>query len=841
MASRLAAPPLALLLLCSAAPVRAQSVPRLDLDPSFARLIARDMTLASGDSSPAVTSADAPPAAPSIVARGQVDLEAPLLLNGRLLGNIDVLVDAQGRGDIDAARLAHLLEGAIDPAIFAALQARIAGRQRVPLAELAVPPLTIGYDPGSLEVRADLPTERLRAERMSFHGAEAPDPDSFARPAGIAGGVAIGLDQGWAENGPDRGREPLRITTDAFLTLGGFPGVTLRGGGIFSERPGHGFSFERQQVRLTYDAFGDAIHFVAGEFTPAVAGFQGAAPILGIGVGRDYAGIRPFENIRPSGRGSLVLERASTVIVEVNGVELRRLQLAPGRYELTDISATSGANDVRLFVQDDLGRREVAAASFFSATSMLAENLTDFGFAVGKRQSAPGDYGGPMTASAYVRRGINGRLTLGAGLQYASGDWQTLGEAVVGTPVGLFRLQGSASRVQGHTGEAASLDWLQTLDVADGTLNLTVLSSVYSRDFASPFDLVRRVNDQRWRIDARADWRRGPLGISLTAGYADSRSANDRGIVEAAAYYGIGRLQFSGTFGVERSGSGGWSPRALLGVSLRLGNRATASLRTDTRRKSVVAEYSRFPVDEVGDLSGRIQLARDDDRYGLVGEARYFGNRFIANVQQDLFYAARPDVPAVRRTRVQLGTFIGFADGSLSIGRPPQYGFAIFPRHKSLAGSAVTIRDEAGYLVGRQDALGSALVPFNRAFSPVTEAIEVEPLPPGYDLGEGQLRALPGFASGYRMPVGSEASRVALGYLLGDSGPIAEVGGSVEMIGGKAFEPRPFFTNAAGRFAVDGLLPGDYRMIVDGREVARFSITADMEGLVDVGRIRTRP
>lgn len=833
VASRLAAPPLVLLIACVVAPGRAQALPRLEPDPSLLTMFREDASLSSGD-------AGQPPASPSIVPRGQVDLEAPLLLNGRLLGNIDVFVDAGGQGDIDAERLVRLLEKLIDPAIMTELNGRIAGRKRVPLADLGAPPLAIAYDPATLEVHADLPNDRLEPERMSFRGGETPDPASFTQPADFAGGVAIGIDQSWAENGPQRGREPLRISADGFLTFGGFPGLTLRGGGVFTETPGNGFSFERQQTRLTYDDFANATHFVAGEFVPAAAAFQGAAPILGIGAARDYAGIRPFENIRPSGRGGLVLDRPSTVIVEVNGVETRRLELAPGRYELTDISATSGANDVRLFVQDDLGRREVAAATFFTATSMLAAGLTDFGFAAGKRQSATGVYGGPFIASGYVRHGINGMLTVGAGVQYASGDWQGFGETVVGTPLGLFRLQGSLSRVQGRSGVAASLDWLQTLDVADGTLNLTVLSSLYSRDFGSPFDVASRVNDQRWRVDARADWRRGALGFSMTAGFSKSRSRSNRDNIEGAVFYGTGPWQFSGTFGIERTGTGDWSPRALLGVSLRLGGRATASVRVDTRRSAIVSEYNRFPVDEVGDLSGRVQLSRDDDRYGLSGEARYFGNRFIANVEQNLFYPSRTGATAVRKTRVRVGTFIGFADGSISVGRPPQYGFAIFPHHKSLDGSAVTVRDEAGYLVGRQDWLGSALVPFNRAFSPVTESIDVDPLPPGYDLGEGQLRALPGFNSGYRVQVGSEASRVALGYLIGADGPIAEIGGTVERVDDKDFAPRPFFTNAAGRFAVDGLLPGDYRIMVDGQEIARFSIAAESEGLVDVGRIQAR-
>jgi outer membrane usher protein FimD/PapC len=773
----------------------------------------------------------------SIVPRGRVDVEAPLLLNHKLLGEIDVSVDAAGSGDVDAVRFITLLSPVLAPTLLASLKAKIAGRPRVPLGELTIAPLTVVYDPASLELQVSLPAAQMVTQRMSFRGYEQPDPSRFSPQAKVAGGVALGVDQRFIETGPNSGRAPLRITADAFTTFGAFPGVTLRGGGEFTEDPGHGFRFQRAQTRLSYDSFDDAVHYVVGEFSPQVTGFQGSAPMLGIGVGRDYAGIRPFENIRPSGRGSVTLDRPSTVIVEVNGIETRRLRLDPGRYQLTDLSSVSGANDVRLFVEDDLGRREVASAAFFTATSMLDAGLTDFGAAIGKRESVITQYSGPLTASAYVRHGIGGNLTLGAGAQYAAGDWQLDAETVVGTPIGLFRAQGSVSDVAGKRGYAASLDWIQTITSGATTWNFTVLSSIFSRNFASPFDRSGRVNDERWRIDARADWRRGDLGLTLVANMASTRSNSELEGANLTAYYSHGRLAYTGTVGIERTGNGPWGPRALIGLSLRMGNRTTASVRADTKRGALVGELARYPVDQVGDLSGRLQVTRDADRLGLTGEARYFGNRFIANVDQNLYYAQSSRGIGTRETDVRASTFIGFADGAFAIGRPTPGNFAIYDRHESLNGAKVVVHDEAGYLVGKQDWLGDALVPFNRAFSPVYQSYDVDPLPLGYDLGEGRLAAFPGAYSGYRVHVGSDESRAAVGYLIGPAGPISNYAGTAERVGDSKFTPRNFFTNDAGRFAVDSLSPGTYVLRITGVEVARFTITPQNEGLVDVGKL----
>jgi outer membrane usher protein len=772
----------------------------------------------------------------SIVSRGPVDVEAPLIVNDRLVGEIDVRVDANGAGDVDAQRLLQLLGPVLDPALLAALREKIGNRPRADLLSLAIAPMQIAYDPAALELRLSLPADRLQTQALSFRGYENPDPTRFQPQARYAGGIAIGATQRIVESGLQKGRAPLLLSADGFATFGAFPGVTVQGGGLFTENPGHGFKFQRSLTRASYDDFADAVHYVAGEFNPALTGFQGGAAVLGLGIARDYAGIRPFENIRPSGRGGVILERPSTVIVEVNGLETRRLQLQPGRYELTDLSAVSGANDVRLFVQDDLGRREVAATSFFSATSILAEGLADFGVAIGKRQSRLTEYGGPLTATGYIRRGLTGNLTLGAGAQYAASDWQTDAEAVVGTPIGLFRAQAAFSRVGGRSGTAFSLDWLETFRTGRSVWNFTILSSLMSRDFASPFDRNGRANDRDWSVNGRIDWRRDDIGLSLVTSLERTRSHTEQEGVDLTAYYAWRRLAFTGTVGVDRFDGGRWGPRALLGISIQLGRRDNATIRVDTRRDTAVAEVARYPIDQVGDLSGRLQLTRDDDHYGIGGDMRYFGNRFIASAEQSLYAAGSPRGIDTRETIIRASTFLGIADGAIAIGRPTPGNFAIYRRHASLAGSSVVVTDEAGLVVGKQDWLGSPLVPFNRSYSPVYHSYEVEPLPSGYDLGDARLSAFPGAFSGYRVTIGSDASRVAIGYLISPDGPISEQAGTAERIDGKG-EPRPFFTNATGRFAVDGLSPGTWRLMIDGREVARFTISANDQGMIDVGKL----
>jgi len=49
---------------------------------------------------------------------------------------------------------------------------------------------------------------------------------------------------------------------------------------------------------------------------------------------------------------------------------------------------------------------------------------------------------------------------------------------------------------------------------------------------------------------------------------------------------------------------------------------------------------------------------------------------------------------------------------------------------------------------------------------------------------------------------------------------------------------KPFFTNRGGRFVVDGMAPGRYRLVVRGETLGEFVIPGNVEGIIDVGEIK---
>jgi outer membrane usher protein len=139
-------------------------------------------------------------------------------------------------------------------------------------------------------------------------------------------------------------------------------------------------------------------------------------------------------------------------------------------------------------------------------------------------------------------------------------------------------------------------------------------------------------------------------------------------------------------------------------------------------------------------------------------------------------------------------------------------------------------------------ALGPALAPAGNTYAASEIRIDVEDLPPGYDIGTSQYTTVPSQAAGYSLTVGSDASRTLLGIALGPGGqPLGLLGGLLQLLDKDvAAEPVLLFTNRAGRFAGNGLGPGRYEIILgtEHKFRAEVSIPTKSRGTVDVGNLQ---
>ncbi|QYF85961.1 hypothetical protein [Brevundimonas sp. PAMC22021] len=767
-------------------------------------------------------------------------LSVPLTLNGRFLGTINIEVNLAGQGQIDTIRLRELLEARVAPSVLQAIDTAAQGRRRAPFDELGVAGFALAFDSASLEMRATVGGAGLNATSLALSGEQvAPDPTAYIQPARFSAGLGVNLLASY-DHDEDQASPPW-AAFDGIVNFGGFRGVTAVGGWDFDGGQDDG-RWRRREFRLIKDFYDSAVRATAGEFTPGASSFQGSGRMLGIGVERAYATVRPFQNVRPAGREEFTLDREATVDVIVNGIRVDTLQLEAGRYSLSDFPFTTGSNEVRLVLDDIAGRREVAVFDAFSGGDLLGRDITEFGFGAGRREGEDNlKFDGDWTLTGYYRRGLTDALTVGGDMQSSASRLMGGANSTWGSPYGLLLVEAAASRDDGgRFGSAFSANHRQTFSVRQrDDVRITSALQYLSTWFNDVFSPAQK-NPQAWRASVLGQWTLPrEIGAGLGLAFIKGRDAPDEHSIDLGLSRAFGRVSVVANLAWTKVEGFRDEARFLIGLRMPLGERWSGAVRYDSEDRRSEAVIERYSRGTLGDISGEVRLLNDRRDRNVSGRALYINNRFEAQANHNQRFDALDGRRSLARSDVRIGSFLGYADGAFALGRPTNDAFIISPVHSSLRQSRVDIVS-GDNVVARAGALGPALVPLQRAYGVNRFGIVVNPLPRGYDLGSGVLETFPGFGSGYRMMIGSDASRIALGVLMGPSGPLVLGAGRIRPTGAGASAERPFFTNRGGRFVADGLAPDRYEILIGDEVAAEFVIPRESQGVVNVGTIQLR-
>lgn len=333
------------------------------------------------------------------------------------------------------------------------------------------------------------------------------------------------------------------------------------------------------------------------------------------------------------------------------------------------------------------------------------------------------------------------------------------------------------------------------------------------------------------------------IGLGLSASYADGRELEPN-----EARYGISISRSLGfadlTASNERTERNGEldDNRFLLSLSMPLSERENVRSSFDSQNDQYQSEYSRFQRNELGDYGVRASVLRDNDRVTGTGEFAYNANRFAVLLQHDAIADTAMSEIQSQRSSYTVGTQLAFAGDELAFGRPVGQRFAIVRAHETLEGSAVGVTQNRGSKSreAETDFFGPALVSAGGAYQPQSVYVDVENLPAGYNVGTGQYDLFPGPASGYAVTVGSDASHVVMGNLIGADGKaLSLLGGEVRALDRDTFKPVLVFTNSAGRFFAEGLAPGRYNMVLGPALdiVVPLEVPAGSKGVIDAGTL----
>lgn len=779
-----------------------------------------------------------------------IELTMPLRDGAFYLGDVSARVSPADAISIPKDRLADMLAPILRAEALDIIKTISDTEGYLALADLNEKGLDFKFDPGTLEITFN-PTieQRATGQLSASNRRDQIISENLAEPALFAAylNMRSGADYATQSFYSDEGTSGARI---AFDGASRWNNIVLESSATFDITDG----FERGTTRFVYDMPERAWRIQAGDVSPLKADYQGGSDLLGLSIEKSYQKLQPAANIRPTGSRSFRIERPSTVSVLINGHVTQRLQLRPGEYDLKDLPLASGANDITLLIEDDVGQKRTLDFTVFSGRSLLAPGISEWSVSAGFATNYGGTYGlstlysnteydfDTPVMTGFYERGLTPDLTGNVHMQASPDSVMGGGGIAFQTSFGFWIVDGAVSHdFEFGSGFAASIGYdLANIRGADGIDRSVRVAADFRSEKFAPIDVLDPHNDTM---------------LDLSVAYSQDLPWDLSGSVSAS--YSMGHGDYGDGYGVDVSLARNFGPFLSAGISAgyeqslgaktekndldgfnasvrlsyRLDENSSIDAGHDARNGRSQVSYRRQEGSGIGSWSAQIEAERTpsdskgDDHYGIGGSLGYIANRAEISVSQQNGLVGLGTDTIDQRTSITAGTAIAFADGQFAIGRPISNGFAIVDKHGNLPDSDVAIGGSQDAQQSSSDMFGPALVSDISPYSPSRVAYDVSNLPVGYDLGAGAFDLHAGYKTGYKLKVGSDYTVTAFGTLMDDEGnPIPLLTGVAYQEGYEDEHKVTIFTNRVGRFGAQGLRPGRWIIEMATEPKTRFVI-----------------
>ncbi|MGR5167804.1 hypothetical protein ACPV5L_11365 [Vibrio astriarenae] len=609
------------------------------------------------------------------------------------------------------------------------------------------------------------------------------------------------------------------------FNIGGVKGVNgiYRG---YANYNGSDTNFYRGSSYLFIDRPEKPWRLSLGDVTSTSSGHLSSINLGGVSWQSNYGELQPYRILRASSSQSFELSQTADVDIFINNLRITTVTLPPGRYDLDNLPLNNGTNEIRLEVRYISGTTEVLLFSQFYNSQLLKAGFTEYNVSLGVESSFTSEkysYDSDPILSGYVEHGLNDSWTLGGnGLLHKDG--QVIGTNIInGNRFGNIGVRLSSAFYQNSplfdSGWATSLDYSHQVWGAKDYPNLRIGLESLETFNATPWyeDTYTTQSsiqlDYTWSITDDLDWNVNSSWIELKPLYADEQ--NDQQ-VRIDSYL---RLRLSNLYvqaGVEHQTSDN-SPDDTIGYfnldyyfnHLPSGHRFYGSY--NGRNKSYRAEVSRNSSDYVGNYGYSISGEHNNAYDRASTRVNYNANRWRGEVQGDWRKSDSNDSWSARAT---LNSSVTVSEQGWAIHRASNGPQALVKVHPTLKGSTIDIGgDRNGSVEAKAYSSHSNIIRLTRAHDINRVTYDSPDAPLGYALGDGQLDIRPGTLTLHLIPVGSDASHTIVGTLVyPDGSPVSLIKGKVTTQDG---EEKTIFTNRIGRFALEDMSPGRYKITIN--------------------------
>jgi len=801
------------------------------------------------------------------------------------LGEVTIIIAPDDSVSVEREGLLAVLSNRVTPEVHARLAAVAMTGAYIPLAALGnLDGFGVAFDPNAMELT-------VRATAAATQTADVDVIRPAARRAGQAPAntsafvnITTMLDQSWGGAGvpPATG---LNFDYDGAARM--FGAVLESEGGLDGPLdsllcpPGaqcsyaHQNGFKRRGTRLVKDFTEDNTRLAIGDVSYSGPTLQRGGDFLGVSLHHDSKTIGRKK--QAAAVSTLELDSPADVDVIINGQQTQRLRLRTGNYNLRNLPLGAGTNDIELVVNSTDGQRRTVKVAAVSSQSLLAAGTSEWSVAGGYGSYQADGARAYLTdqpgASTYARYGFTNHLT---GELHAQADAlvaMTGASLIAGGPLGLWTAGLAASSTiidpMAALDYAATLSWQYLPPAKGGDRRHSLRASAEYRGlgFHTPGESLLGFGGVLYPTYAPALRLDAAWGITFANGVSTSlngryllpnaTSSIPGALLIAEPMWGVDltlttpvsdTLTTSAWVGYGNNGllnifEADFTPEFLIGLRFnwRPSPDTDITVGADTSLANVDLYASRRAKNADGDWTGTLSVAQTPGYGALLNTSLSNRNAYGATSlnhsgQVDSFAFGDVASPTNMRTSLRTTSAIAYADGHVAAGAPIRDAFAIVAPHESLGTSKVIVGD-----LDNPTASGSAswpaLVTNLSSSGDVTLPIDATDVPPGYSLGQASLSVSPEYKAGYAVEVGSADALSAFGTLLLPTGKPLVLTAATATKNEKRVQ---LFTNSRGRFAIEGLSPGAWRITVDtpkGPLEYAFTVASGATALTNAGEL----
>lgn len=743
---------------------------------------------------------------------------------------------------IEAEPLFKVLQLQMKEEILVNLKKRVTAEGVISVRDLQASGVTVSFNEAALELRLNLPLKYRRSSEVDLNYFN-DGGQRYLRPNQQSGYFNFRFNQSYqyGSDGIENKMLPLSGHVDFVENIHGFVFESMAD---YLEHDDH--PWRRQDTRLRWDDEKRMIRYTLGDLTLTSRGFQMSPNMGGFSVVREF-GIQPYRTLRPLSSTEIVIKRPSQVEVYVNGFMYSQMRLAPGVFNIRDFPLAIGQNNVKVKIRDDFGQEETYDFSVLFENSILTKGEQEFSYSAGSPWTESGAdrayQKDAVFANAFHRIGLSDELTVGVNYQNYLSQALTGIEASGITNWGYLSADVAYSaQTSDARGFAEKLRY-RTLDRMAGVdmpVTLTLESENHDASFApvsantlTPSTFSRRYDGQ---LNFRP-WAYWTLGLG--GGYLEQKSAADQRTYRAniiIPFAGNCRVEFSYNKVVDNKVDDRGYVSFFWNESQ---GHYSASSFYDSQQKSTNVTLSKNNLYKYDDYRASVSVQNNQNSTQESLSAEYYTQP--ASLRLD-HYSTQTSGVNSNVTTLGLNTGFAWVGNHGAFTQPVTDSFVLIAANSFPDGQELIVNPDGTRGEAQLGPRSSVVLKDETSYYKYLVNLDSTSLPPGYLLEKEFYGVQPTYRSGILIPLNFKHKMMVKGRLVKENGEVLSYAAGDVLDSQGRLVDNSFFTNKEGGFLIEGLEPGEYKIITDRPDLSSVTvqIKAGPESVINLGNITVK-